>query len=366
MTLLVQDRLRAGATLEDLTREFHLLIKRSVERQNLVLLKYHQIESPMTEPLVQQCRGLILDEANNWEVVARPFDKFFNLGEPHAAPVDWNTARCLEKLDGSLMQLYWYDGQWHVASSGTPDASGNVNGSDETFADLFWRVWREKGYRLPDDIGGIEARDQVFLFELMTPLNRVVVRHDSNRLVLIGVRDRSGQEEHPFLWVDAYDVVQNLDSSATPESLAKSFESIDPLKQEGYVVVDDDFRRVKVKHPGYVALHQLRDGMSPRRILEVVRGNESSEVLTYFPEWTEAFASVREVFDGLVAELEQAYTRIKDEPVQKAFAAEALKTRHSGALFSVRNGKSASIRQHLATVPIRGLADLLRLEEVEL
>jgi tRNA splicing ligase len=31
--------------------------------------------------IVRESRGVILDSANNWSVVALPFDKFFNYGE---------------------------------------------------------------------------------------------------------------------------------------------------------------------------------------------------------------------------------------------------------------------------------------------
>ncbi len=75
-----------------------------------------------------------------------------------------------EKLDGSLMVLYFYDRAWHVQSSGTPDASGEVNGFGFSFAELFWKVWNEQGYQLPQET------DCCFMFELMTRYNRIVVR----------------------------------------------------------------------------------------------------------------------------------------------------------------------------------------------
>jgi hypothetical protein len=38
-----------------------------------------------------------------------------------AAAIDWTNAVVTEKLDGSLVTLYWYQGGWQVASTGTPD-----------------------------------------------------------------------------------------------------------------------------------------------------------------------------------------------------------------------------------------------------
>lgn len=61
----------------------------------------------MKEPIVQECRGLILDEAEGWRVVCMPYKKFFNFGEDCCADIDWSTAKVQEKLDGSLISLYW-------------------------------------------------------------------------------------------------------------------------------------------------------------------------------------------------------------------------------------------------------------------
>lgn len=160
----VQEFLRNGGTLSDLERDYHIHVKRHKDYNNLVLLKY-SIDTPMGEEISQDCRGIILDENDNWKIVCFPYRKFFNYGEGHATQIDVNTMKVYEKLDGSLMTLYWYDNKWHVASSGTPDASGNINESDKTFADLFWKVWSQLNYIFPTN------RDMCYMFELMTGHN---------------------------------------------------------------------------------------------------------------------------------------------------------------------------------------------------
>lgn len=122
--MLTQDFLRSGGILKDLETRFAIKANRSLVHPSLVLLKYDQIDSPMGERLVQECRGLILDEADNWRVVSRSFDKFFNAGEGHAAAIDWSTAQVQEKLDGSLCVLYHYAGAWRVQTSGHPRRRG--------------------------------------------------------------------------------------------------------------------------------------------------------------------------------------------------------------------------------------------------
>lgn len=56
-----------------------------------------------------------------------------------------------EKLDGSLMTLYHYRGQWHVATTGRPDASGSVGSARASYNDLFWEIWQNLGYSKPKD-----------------------------------------------------------------------------------------------------------------------------------------------------------------------------------------------------------------------
>lgn len=351
----VQSFLRDGGTLEQLTEKYAIKARRHGAHANLVLLKYDQINSPMGEPLVQECRGVILDEANGWNVVARAFDKFFNHGEGHAAPIDWSTAKVQEKVDGSLCMLYHYNGEWHVATTGTPDASGSVYDKGLTFAALFWRVFKAMGLPLPE-----AATNKAFLFELTTPLNRIIVKQTEERLTLLGIRRRDGTWYDPEGWADVYPAVRSYPLASFDDVVA-SFAAIDPLSQEGYVVVDGAFNRVKVKHPGYVALHHLRgEGIpTPKRALEVVLAGETTEVLAAFPEFADLISDAETRLRDLGAIVDAEYERIKHIPIQKDFALEAVKNRCSAALFQRRQGRIPSSEAFLRSMQIDTLVDVL-------
>ncbi|WP_445240384.1 RNA ligase [Microcoleus vaginatus] len=86
--------------LETLSETYHIKVTRHRQYPDLVCLKYSQIESPLGEKIVQQCRGIILDSSQDWQIVSYPYDKFFNYGEIHAAAIDWRNAKVYEKLDG--------------------------------------------------------------------------------------------------------------------------------------------------------------------------------------------------------------------------------------------------------------------------
>jgi RNA ligase-like protein len=330
-----------------LVDRLHIIVRRHGQYQNLVHLKYNQIESPMDDPVVQECRGIVLDCDDDYRVVSFPYKKFFNHGEPHAARIDWPTARVQEKLDGSLIVLYPYRGAWHVASSGTPDASGAAHESGLSFAALFWQVWDSLGY---DSTQLDRCGRKCLMFELMTPHNRVIVPHTESRIVLHGARDLTTFAEldpEPIAKQMGWECVRTFPLGSIDDCL-KAAEAMNPLECEGYVVRDGEFRRIKLKCPQYVALAHMKESMTVRRLLEIIRSNESDEFLSYFPEFRAAYDRVRQRFDDLCSELYRDYDRLKDIPDQKTFAMEAGKTRFSSPLFALRAGKCKTIREFLA------------------
>lgn len=358
--LEIQKALRGGSTFETLLADYSIKHRRHSRYPNLVLFKYDQIASPFGERIVQECRGIVLDEADNWRVVSRAFDKFFNHGEGNAVDVDWSTAEVQEKLDGSLCTLYHYDSQWHVATTGTPDAGGQVHGCvGVRFTDLFWKTYTEKCGAPPPD----SAKGHSFYFELTSPFNRIVVDHQETGITLLGARHlESGVEmgAHSAREVLGRMVpVVRSHPLRSIEDILDTFETINPLKSEGYVVCDATFQRIKVKHPGYVALHHAVGSMNHRGLLEVARSGEVSEVAASFPEIRARLEEMRGRIDALVAEFDGHYERLCGIKEQKAFAIEATKTRHSSVLFMVRSGKAASVRSYLKSIHIDRLSDLL-------
>jgi T4 RnlA family RNA ligase len=360
MSNALQEALRSGTmTMEDIQLKLNIKCTRSKVYENLVLFKYDMIDTPMADPISQCCRGTILDTDNNWNIVSRPFDKFFNSEEALAVSVDWKTARVQEKLDGSLMNLYYYGGKWNVSSSGNPDAAGNVNGAGFTFADLFWKTWNDLGYVLPD----ITQKNLTFMFELMTPYNRVVVPHTSNKLVLIGVRDNLTGQEHKVEQYNQYQTVKNFKIKNMAD-LTESFGSFEGINQEGYVVVDDCFNRVKVKHPQYVMLHHMRGNTGPtlKNTLEIIASGEQMEILSYFPEWQPIYDEVKSRFDKAIKSIEDSYNEAVAKTVggnQKDFASIATKAPCPDALFKLRSGKHKTVTEYLKSLALDRLMDVV-------
>lgn len=344
--------------------------------RNLVLLKYNQIASPMGDDVVQDCRGLILDEGNNWCVVAMAFRKFFNLGEPHAAEIDWSTATVQEKVDGSLCVLYAYDSEWHVATTGSPDASGRIprrdasgrsfDASSTTFANYFWDTFRSSGMTLPPVDCGV-----CFFFELTGPMNHVVVVHAAPQLTVLGCRRLPSLQEAPA--ADAAALLGRTVAAVaafplrSADEVRRALERLRPSKQEGFVVADGAWRRVKIKHPGYVAIHHCLAArgtpVRQRAIAKLVQRGEAGEALAALPPDLRpaveaAAARYAQLADALAADA----ARLAGVADQRAFAAAAVGTRWAHALFRMRAGRCAGARAALAEMKTDDFARLLGLD----
>lgn len=349
-----------GNSPESLKRDLFIGYRKHELYPNLVLFKYSQIDSPMHDSIVQECRGVVIDTNTN-TVVSRSYDKFFNIEESLATKIDWSSAKVQEKLDGSLCVLYHYNGKWNVQTSGSPDASGPVDDTNMKFCDLFWDTFMTLGYKLPEF-----GNDMCIAMELMTPYNKVVVRQTSNRLVMTGARDRiSGQqflaEEAKNLLHLNYETVKHY-SFNSPEEIEVSYSSFSPFNQEGYVVVDKYFNRVKCKHPGYIRAHHLRGEGTPtiKRMLAIIKANESDELLAAFPEYKPRHDYVIGGLDKLICDLESYYIKaskhvtdlaqtieMNKQREAKEFASIATKSKWPDILFKLRAGKIISIRAGL-------------------
>jgi RNA ligase len=381
---------------------YSLNVKRHSKFENLVHFSYDQIDSPRSGPIIEEARGLILDQEDEWKIVAFPFKRFFNEGEGHAATIDWTTARVQEKMDGSLLIMYWYADRWRVATRGLPDASGQVSDYKYhekgvlipmTFEKLFWsscEFWL-KGLSKSGDFD----KNCTYMWELTSPANRVVCdytktapmmtknedgkievwedeliddtgyAHDGSRLTLIGARNNVTLEEHTMdrYRGDVWYVVQEFPFNSV-ESVIEAASKINPLRQEGFVVVDANFNRIKIKSPAYVAIHHLRDGAPRRRLIDLLKSGEGPEALAYsilddFPAEKGMFLAIQEKVLWLTLLLEGEYAKIKEIENRKEFALEAIKTPLSSALFALRDGKVRSMKQFLMAMPSDKLLDLI-------
>ena len=289
--------------------------------QNLVMFKYNQIDSDFSIQLVKEARGLILDADTN-EIVSFPFTKFFNFGETNAAEIDWATARCGEKVDGSLVKIVNVGDNLLISTNGTilafnAPVAEQIGCKYQSFGDIIAEqldvVLEKSGWQKKLQEEGLCAlweEGYTYMFELCSPWTRVVVPHKENKLYFLGKRNNETFEETYFtddpIFSKLFDTPKVYPLKSIDECLAAT--KAMPWDEEGYVVCDGKFNRVKVKSPSYVAAHHLKGNgvMSYARALELVRTNEIEEICEYFEEFRPALEKMKNEWLKLVANAKTA------------------------------------------------------------
>jgi T4 RnlA family RNA ligase len=326
------------------------------------LLKYNQLSSDFHLPLVRECRGIILDEQDGYRPVCIPFFKFGNYGESYVPEIDWASARVQEKIDGSLMKL-WYDkGAWHVSSNGEIDArNANINslyfktGDEKNLYALFMEAWQKTGV----DMCELDT-EYAYLFELVSPHNRVVVPYSETTIYHIGTRSNTtAQETNKDIGVPK---PQEYAISTLEDCIAQALRL--GHEAEGYVVVDKFYNRIKVKSPVYVAMSHLVQGVGSReRIIEIIKANEHEEFLNYFPEYREIFDEIQTGIDQFSKRVDQRFQSLHPNKFEtrKMLAEAVAATECPACLFALIDGKAASAKAWVMSRQPKKILELIEI-----
>lgn len=272
------------------------------EDDGFVLFKYNQIASDFREEICKEARGLILDSQDNFRVVRYAFKKFFNVDESYAAKLDWDSAVASEKIDGSIMSVWFARGQWHLSTNGTIDAfKAEIAGVGpyKTFGDLFESVLPLSRF---SEFSNILAH-QCYTFELVSPYNKVVIDYPETKVYLLSVRDMRTLVEHNLDQVEefaarfGFTVPQRyyLNNEADYRKVVEQM----PEGHEGIVVRDANGERVKIKTLLYFEMHRAKNNgvLTLERIVDLIRANDHYEFLSYFPEYQSMFDDVKHQID---------------------------------------------------------------------
>lgn len=324
------------------------------EKDDLVLFNYGFTGKSKGRRAGEECRGLVLEKPS-WNVVAYPFYRFYNAHEGYAAKIDYSTATLQKKLDGSMVTLYPYKGDWHVATRGKLDASGRVGSWDKTFAQYFWETFQKYADKSVLNVAG----NSCITMELTGPDNRVITPYNESALTILMGRDLDSLNELPptplkalsKLW--GIPVVESF-SYSTGDHI-KNLVKMLPALEEGFVVVDyahpslGNFPRVKIKNPKYLEAHAfIGSGFNIKKAAELVLGGGADEFVEYFPEYKEILYSIKEKLACLIEELEGNYKSIKHIESRRDFAFSAQRTKLPWVMFKLRDNPDMAVASLVA------------------
>lgn len=386
MKLEVQKFIESHSDWEKLLAEKPYCITVSRDEFNgkkLIMLKYSQIDSDFNIELVRECRGLILDEST-FDIVSFPFTKFGNFGESYCPDIDWTTARCGEKVDGSLIKIVNVGDNLLISTNGTIFASKapiaeQLGCRYSFFGDIVAEqldvVLEKSGWQKKLQEEGLCAlwkEGYTYMFELCSPWTRVVVPHKENKLYFLGKRNNETFKETYFtddpVFSKLFDIPRVFPLKSIDECLAATKEL--PWDEEGYVVCDGNFNRIKVKSPAYVAAHNLKGNgvLSYARALELVRVNEIDEICSYFEEFRPALEECKSKFWKLVEDCEACwndYLKVDSSLSTRKDKAIWI-TQHAkipGLFFGLLDKKIPSVRDFFMTMPAEKLLKYLGYKE---
>ena len=232
-------------------------------------------------------RGLILHTPSG-QVVARPFDKFFNWGEGGRTS-DAPITSVMEKVDGSLIIIFHHDGRWRAATRGAFH-------SDQA-------QWAQRRLDALPALAEIPAH-WTLLAEAVYPENRIVVDYGGrDQLPLLAMRDRRSGDYADLPHLRRTAAALGLPVPATFDHLDTLDGIHDALRgmsanEEGFVALFADGRRFKFKSSAYLELHKLVFGLTFRAALEAARDGRVEAIRQIVPE------ELRGEFDGWVGQIE--------------------------------------------------------------
>ncbi len=286
-------------------KEFDFLVEkgflRKVEKDDMVLYNYTDectFEREWNQ-YTMLSRGLILQKTTG-EVIAKPFPKFFNLGEMEEMslpklPVD-KGYHVFEKMDGSLGILFFWGGQWQMATRGSFESEQALMGRD---------MLSKYRMRYLD-------KDFTYLVEIIYPENKIVVDYgNEHKLVLLSAyHTRTEKEVNPEIIGYLAQQLGMESAMLMPYSIEEMIElqKIIPKDMEGFVVRFTNGLRVKIKGDEYLKIHKMISCMTPLSFWENMKqGVVNRQYLAQLPE------EFRKDFTPIVSDLEGYYNMITKE-----------------------------------------------------
>ncbi len=273
-----------------------------------------------------QCRGLILDK--DYNVVARPFRKFFNLEELPVELVPETNFEVYDKLDGSLGIVYFINDKPYVATRGSftsPQSQKANEILNSKYAHVFDKL----------------DKSNTYLLEILFPENRIVCRYDGlEDLILLAIIDTQTGEDREledigFPIVKRYDGIKDI----------KSLKALEEDNKEGFVVKFQNNFRLKIKFEEYCRLHRILTNVSNRTVWEYLAENRNfDELLDRVPD--EFYSWLNKTKNKILSEYSEIETYCKDN--FKSFdnrkdAAEYYKNlKHTAVLFKMLDNKDYS------------------------
>lgn len=321
----------------------------SVHQGYSVINYVFTVDDTFSTALARECRGLKF--APDGTLIARPFHKFFNLGEkrrPEDEP--WDTGHVvLDKLDGSMIHPAMVAGDMVFMTR------MGMSGQSK-------QAWEMAAPEVRALCGDMLKAGYTPIFEFTSPENRIVVAYEAPALTLLANRQMRTGAYMPHAEVEKVAARYGVPA-------ARSFGAVDDVAGfwkdaralegvEGYVITFEDGHRVKVKADGYVLRHKALAGLAhEKNLLAWVAKDAVDDVLPLLaPDAAETVREYQAQIVGAVSRWEAEIAEFVAENAHMSRKDFAMKTKD---LVPARL-QSVAFRALDGTPPRKGLMEVLQ------
>lgn len=304
----------------------------------LVILNYSQIYSPKNSEICKEARGLVL-EIDTWNLVARSFNRFFNLGECLSDEFNFNEPFVAEiKYDGSLILIYNYKGHWIINTRAT-FGDKFIKGNNITWQE---QVLKALGVTNIHDLN--LNKDLTYVCELVSPETKVIREYNETSLYLIAIFN--GHKELPINHTNGRNFktkkICYFDSLEEIRQWVNLKEKTDPTF-EGFVVrnkhagkYDNEYKRIKIKTKTWLKMNYLKEHSGISNIVGIILGNEKDEMLAYLPELKEKIERIEKIINEWKYNIVSKWIETRDIKDKKEFAMCVKNNEFAPVLFHLR------------------------------
>jgi RNA ligase len=273
----------------------------------------------------RECRGLIFDL--NWNLISRPYHKFFNVGEKeetqiHLIDLD-QPHTILQKLDGSMIRpIPIREGFRLATKAGITSVAMNAE------------VFIADKLNYSQFINKCIQKNTTPIFEWVSRKNRIVIDYPEESLILTAIRHNKTGEYIAYTTIKTYaesynipvvDVISSENNS--PQELIEFVRKWDD--NEGVVIRFDNGHMLKIKADDYVLRHKSKEQISQEKnVIQIIVTDIVDDVIPLLtPEDTNRLKDFQVKFwegvNNLAAKMESLYQEgISMYPDQKSFAVE--------------------------------------------
>ena len=300
------------------------------------------------------------------EVISAGFPKFTNWGEnPDHFPVPNSLKHCtvVEKLDGSLLIVSKYNGQYILRTRGTVDASTMANGHE---LEIFKNTILSK----LSHIYTSDTWNYSWLFEWVSPINKIVLNYgDEPDWHLVGVINHDDYSLANQFSLDKY--ATNLELNRPPtytfSSVQDLLKDVDQWRgKEGVVVYSKNDQMLhKVKAMDYLIKHRFKSEATLENTLDLYFNYDKPSYQEFASKLTETFdyecfemvrgyasqvcdasKEVNKIVDGFKSFIDNQLKSLstRKEQAQKVISSYSESNR-SSMIFSLLDGKNLTTDQ---------------------